>query len=358
MNWRVFDLVAEAWRNLRAAPGRTFLLVGVTAVLMGGLAFVETSMTSELIEFNDRYVAAGSNAVVVYSDTGLPASTCSTTRSLSGVLAGGAVSSTMSVETDMAPGTLFNTAAGTTGLWDVIATSQVTRTGADGSGWIIGEAAADELGLSPGMMLGIDGHLQDVDSVVDTELRDPQASRWIMTTMAPTGLAAQCWIEYEPGITTGRIESASAIFAGVDDAIAVPLIRLDEFSRDPVAELANRPARYGWVVAGSVIALTVWVMAWFRRADIGLYRALGTRSSGLTIIGSIEAAVPLTIGATLGTLWGVAVAVAVSRSSIGADQWSIVLRSVGSGVLLALIAAPLPWTLGAREPIADQLKDR
>jgi len=358
VNWRVTDLIAEAWSNLRAAPGRSFLLIGLTAALMGGLSFVEANTTSELIDFNRLYVASGGNAVVVYSDSGLSASTCSTAGSLPGVLGAGAISQLAPVETDMAPGTLFNTAAGTVGLWDVIATDQTTRTGSDGSGWVIGDAAATELGLTPGMMLGIAGDPKTVDNVMDTELRDPQASRWIMAPMAPTGAAVQCWIEFDAGISTGRTETATAIFAGVDDAVATPLVRLDEFSRDPLAELASRPTRFGWVLAGMVIALTVWVMAWFRRSDIGLYRALGTRTSGLTIIGSIEALIPLIVGATLGTLWGVAAASAVTGSATGADQWSIVARSVGSGVLLALIAAPLPWALGARQPIADQLKDR
>lgn len=358
MNWRVSDLVAEAWRNLRAAPGRTFLLVGLTAALAGGLAFAEMDTTYDLIDFNQRYVAAGGNGVVVFSDSGLPASTCASADTYEGVLGAGAISAPASVETDVAPGTLFNTAAGTTGLWNVIATDSTTFSTTQGGGWILGEAAATELGLVPGMWLGIDGVVRVVDQVADTELRDPQASRWIMSPMAPTGTAVQCWIEFDAGVSSGRIDAAAAIFAGTDDAIAAPLVRLDEFSRDPVAELASRATRFGWVLAGLVIALTVWVMAWFRRSDIGLYRALGTRSSGLTIIGSIETAVPLLVGAVVGTVWGVVIAAALAGEATGADQWLIVARSTASAVLLAVVVGPLPWALGAREPIADQLKDR
>ncbi|MCB1247051.1 MAG: hypothetical protein KDB69_07295, partial [Acidimicrobiia bacterium] len=153
-------------------------------------------------------------------------------------------------------------------------------------------------------------------------------------------------------------ETGAAVFAASGDAIAAPLIRLDEFSRDPLAELAERPTRYGWILAGAVIALTVWVMAWFRRSDIGLYRAFGTRTSGLTIIGSVEAIVPLVVGAIVGTMWGVVVAGILAGESMAADQWSIVGRSVASGLLLAIVAAPLPWAIASREPIADQLKDR
>lgn len=358
MNWRVRDLLSEAWSNLRAAPARTFLLVGLTAALMAGLAYTEAATTYDLVDFNRRYVEAGGNAVVVYSDSGLAVDSCATFKNANGVLASGALSSPTAVETDGAPGTLFNTAAGTSGLWDVIATDELVVPDPGGNGWTIGAAAAEELGLAPGMMLGIEGRIAPVERVVDTELRDPQASRSIMASMAPTGTAVQCWIEYVPGVSTGRTEAAAAVFAGSGDAIAAPLIRLDEFSRDTLAELAERPTRYGWILAGAVIALTVWVMAWFRRSDIGLYRALGTRTSGLTIIGSAEALIPLVAGAVVGTMWGVVVAGILAGESMAADQWSIVGRSVASGLLLAIVAAPLPWAIASREPIADQLKDR
>lgn len=80
-----------------------------------------------------------------------------------------------------------------------------------GDGWVLGRAAADELGVEPGMIMTVDDHRAEVSAVVDTEGRNPQMSRRIMFLTAPHGRSAQCLIEYESGVARGRTEAASVV---------------------------------------------------------------------------------------------------------------------------------------------------
>ncbi len=357
--WRLRDLAVDAVRNVAGTPARSLLLGVVAAGVVGGLVFTELAFTQSLLDFQGSFATKGGHVVVASNDDGLPAARCAALAATPGITAAAAVEPGIPVETNVAPGTLFQTGRITAGGLRLFTAGTPPEVADAADRWILGAAAADELGLEPGMWLSIDGESRQVGAVVDTEDRNPQIARWILTITPPVGDVTQCWVEYAPGAQSGRIELLDTIFADTGDNLVVrPWIRLDEFARNPTQELATRPQRNAWVAAGLLLAALVWLATWFRRAHIGLYRAVGTSPTALLILGFVEAALPLIVGAAAGTLWATATWAAGTGGFPDPDQSLIAVRTAASTLLLALTAAPLLWPLTGRGSVAQQLKDR
>ncbi len=78
-------------------------------------------------------------------------------------------------------------------------------------------------------------------------------------------------------------------FADEGDSLNVrSLIALDSFARDPNQELATRPNARAWWIVAILLALTIWIVVWTRRSEVGLYRAIGTSASQLGVLGAVE----------------------------------------------------------------------
>ncbi len=357
--WRLRDLVVDAVRNVAGGRVRSVLLAGVTAGVIGSLVFIELSTTDELLTFQDGFTDSGGNMFIASSEEGLAAERCTALASMESVIGSAGIEAASPVETTIAPGTLFGTGEVTIGALRLFSLEADASTAAVADGWIIGEAAASELGTSQGMWFGIDGsEPRRVGVVIDTEVRNPRTNRWIMAVRPPAGSVSECWVEFTAGVSAGRQETVRAVFSDSADVIVVPWIRLDEFSRDPVAELAGRPQASAWIVAGLLIGATAWLVTWFRRSQIGLYRAVGTGPSTLLILGSVELGIPIVSGALIGSLWAIAIWTAGTAGYPVTDQLAIAARTATSGALLALAIGPLLWPLTARGSIAEQLKDR
>jgi hypothetical protein len=357
--WRLRDLVIDAVRNLTGSPVRSILLSVVAGGLVGGLVFTELASTQDLRDFQAFFDASGGHVVVASNDDGLPAARCAALSDVEGVVATAGLQSGTPVVTNVAPGTLYQTGVITSGGLDLFTNGPSPAVGDVADRWIVGQAAAEELGVEPGMWLGVDGRIRRVGAVVDTEARNPQIARWILTVAPPAADVTECWIEYAPGVRTGRIEVVESLFADTGDGLVVrPWISLDEFARDPIQELADRPQRNAWLFAGLLLAALFWLATWFRRAHIGLYRAVGTGPAALFILGAVESILPYTIGAAAGSLWAGAAWAATTGNFPTGDQTLVALRTALSILLVAAVTAPLLWPLVARQSIAQQLKER
>lgn len=357
--WRLRDLFVDAVRNVISSPGRSLLLAAATAGLVGALVFAELSTTDDLLAFESRFVESGGNVIVAFSEEGLSASRCVAMAAVSGVVGTAAVTPEPPVKIAQAPGTLFNAGTVTAGALTLFTPEPLTLGPGIVDRWVVGSAAATELGLSEGLWLAVDGgRARQVAAVMDTGVRNPQIDRWILSIAPAAGAARQCWVEFAPGATTGREEMIETVFADNSDLEVTPWIRLDEFSRDPVSELAARPQTSAWLVAGLLLAGIGWLGTWFRRSQIGLYRAVGTGPAALLVIGAIEYAIPVVFGTMAGALWAIAAWTATTTGFPDSDQLVIVARSTASTTLLALTVAPLLWPAMARGTIAQQLKDR
>jgi len=357
--WRLRDLFVDAVRNVTGARVRSVLLALVAGGLVGALVFIELSTTDELLAFQGGFVDSGGNMFVAASEEGLASDRCAALASIDGVIGSAGIESGPPMETTLAPGTLFNTGGVTIGALGLFSLEPAGSAAHAADGWIVGASAATELGITEGMWLGIGGATpRHVGAVIDAETRNPRIDRWIMTVQPPAGTVTECWVEFAAGVTTGRQETIGAVFTDATDVIVVPWIRLDEFSRDPVAELAGRPQASAWIIAGLLIGVMGWLVTWFRRSQIGLYRAVGTGPPALLVLGAVELGIPIISGSLIGGLWAAAIWTAGAADYPGADQFAIAARTATSTVLIAIAVAPLLWPLTASGSIAEQLKDR
>ncbi|MGH2632921.1 MAG: hypothetical protein ACRDG3_05885, partial [Tepidiformaceae bacterium] len=180
MTWRVRTLVVEAIANLAANRPRTLALVLVAALCFGALAFLEVREASSLLAFQQSYRDAGGYIAVVRGDGGLSGATCDSINAVPGVLAAGAVSSAGQATFDSQPGVLFQSALVT---WPVAriwapATPVIPPT----SPYLLaGPALASELGVRAGLFVQPSGGPPALlAAVLDTDERNPQASRWLI----------------------------------------------------------------------------------------------------------------------------------------------------------------------------------
>jgi len=357
--WRLRGLAVEAIRNVAGGRVRSVLLAVVAAGVVGALVFIELSTTDELLMFQEGFIDSGGNVFIATSEEGLAAEQCGALTSMEGVIGTAGIEAGPALETMIAPGTLFGTAEVTIGALGLFSSGPSVPAADVTDGWVIGQAAASELGISQGMWLGIDGSTsRRVGAVIDTEARNPRIGRWLMAVRPPVGSVTECWVEFAAGVTTGRQETVSAVFSGATDVVVVPWIRLDEFSRDPIAEFAGRPQASAWIIAGLLIGMMAWLVTRFRRSQIGLYRAVGTGPSALLILGAVELGVPIVSGALIGSLWATAIWATAIAGYPSADQFSVAARTALSTVLLAIAVGPLLWPITARGSIAEQLKDQ
>lgn len=303
-------------------------------------------------------MSSGGHVVVAEADApGLSVRRCVALGATPGVIASAALEPGDLVQLETAPGILFQTGS-ITGAASVFAPDRSVLAGSDQRGWVLGSAVASEIGAKAGTWLSIVGPNYPVATVLDTELRNPIVARWIMSITAPAGSATQCWIEFSPGAITGRLELVATTFAEEGDRLRVrDLIRLDEFSRDPAIELATRPHARAWWLAASLLSAIMWLTVWMRRAEVGLYRAVGTNAVQLMILGTVETLITLSVGAIAGFLWGSAIWTALRGYNPIADQFYVSACTASSVSLLAILIAPWLWPVLARGSIPRQLKE-
>ncbi len=171
------------------------------------------------------------------------------------------------------------------------------------------------------------------------------------------GKADQCWVEFEPGVSSGRSEVLETTFP--QDGVSVrDLVPVNEFSLDPADQLRERPQRAYWALAGLLIAMVAWLAGWFGSRHTGLYRAVGTRYVDLLLMASIQYGFTIMVGAVLGSFWAAFGWTVVSTQVFDLDQAELILRSAASTTLLAVSLAPVVPAAVGHADLMRQLKDR
>jgi len=357
VTWRLSALIEEGLANLGASAFRSALLLVVAAAAFGGLAYLELRQGMELTGFTRDFREGGAYVAVASVPGGSISGTrCESLNGTTGVVAAGAWRSTGQATFPTAPGVLFQAASVTPGILRVWDPGQPLGTG---PGLVVGPAMAGELGLRAGLIAAFEGDEPvSVSGVGDFSKRNPQAARWALSPVSPAGEFDECWVEFEPGAYEAGRETLAARFAesSADPAVR-PYRRSDEFTRDPAGEWSSRPQKLGWIAVPVGLFGFGLVAAWFRRAEAGLYLAMGTRRAQLALMGASESW-PLVAAA-----WGLGFSYAVAAQFLrSADPTVEVLRHAavtsGSAALLALAMLPWAGALVARGSIASLLKDR
>ncbi|MBI5949279.1 MAG: hypothetical protein HY875_14170 [Chloroflexi bacterium] len=360
MRWRTAALLREAALNLWANGARSAVILLIAAAAVGGLGFLELQQADGLREFQDDYAAAGGYvAIVTRPNEPLDTGRCEALQERDGVVAAGSIRGTGTVSFASAPGVLFQSAAVTAGALQVWQPGIHVPPAPEGGSIVAGGAMASELGLATGSYTARAGEEPVlVAAVLRAERRNPQVQRWALDVSPAAGEAAECWVEFDRDAYRAGVDTLAAWFAtGTQEPVVRPYFRRDEFTRDPGREFAQRPERFGWLAAGGLIAAVSVLSAWFRRAELGLYLALGTARSQLIGLLAIESALVLGLAAAGGLLWAFALQAAMHHP-LPADHAWLAFRSAISGTLLGLVLAPAASALVARGSVAALLKDR
>lgn len=357
MTWRIASLLEEGLANLRANLFRSLLLLALSAAAFGGLAFMELRQGMELTQFTRDFREGGAYVAIASVPGGeLPGARCESLNGEPGVVAAGAWRSTGQATFPTAPGVLFQSADVTAGMFRVWDPRHALGIG---EGLVGGPAMATELGLRPGLIARFDGGAPVyLAAVGDFNRRNPQAARWALSPVSAGGTFNECWVEFEPGAYEAGRDALAARFAdGSSDPAVRPYRRGDEFTRDPAAEWSSRPQRWGWVAAPLALFGFAVAAAWFRRAEAGLYLAMGTRRAQLALMGAAEGWPLVAAGWALGFSYAVAAQAAWGIEPVRDIAREAAITS-GSAALVTLALVPWASALVARGSIATLLKDR
>lgn len=351
--WRVRNVVGEALANTTSALARSTLLTLAIVSMIGALFWAELMISRDVKAELRRFDAAGGRVAVVDGANGVDASACDQLRWRSGIVAAGGYRVAGQVVASTSPRVTF-------ALWEV--TGDVTRVWdpnrarSIGPGYLVGAAAARELGLRDGSLLQLHGQEPVPVGTVDPSPRNEAAARVVMSPAAPRGRVAQCWVEFEPGRYEAGLAWLAAYFAADDSEVRRAVDR-GMFGVDPDVILNTRPQRWGWVPIGIVTGALITLAAIFRRPEAALYQAFGVTRTGVLVMHHVEATAIVGASLAIGTTWA-AVAYSLASGVPDIDQLALASRSVLLAAALALVVGPVGATLAGRGAPADLLKER
>ncbi|HXU23986.1 MAG TPA: hypothetical protein VN697_08155 [Tepidiformaceae bacterium] len=359
MSWNPRTLMGEAVANVRSSAVRSAILFTALAVALGSLAYLEVHQASDLLAFESSFQSAGGYVSIVSAQGGVSAGRCEGLNRVPGVVAAGAERAEGQATFTSAPGVLYQEYGITTGLARVWATSSSVGNLPPTPGFFAGTALASELAVRGGLMLAREGESPlPLLAILDVSERAPQADRSLLEVVPPTGNADECWVEFTPQAFPGGSGALAAAFAGGNGTPSVrAYISPDQFSRNPANELAARPQRNGWAIVALLVAGIFVLVAWLRRAELGLYLALGTSRVTLATMLAMESWILVAAGWLTGVLWALAIQRATGHAlTLGSIRLATVTS--GSAALAVLVLAPMLSVLVARGSIANLLKDR
>lgn len=358
MRWRTRSILQESFLNLGA---RNIMPVVTLMIGLLGLVLVELFHSSQLLDLRGELVDSGRYVATVESEQpALLNSRCSELEALNGVVAAGSDvtpvlgSQAILVSALSAPRSGFLVSRATPGalrVWDP------SMSWSGDWGVVVGEAAAEELGLRPGMWVTFSNSWHSPVLAVPSSKRNGESSRRIILLSPPTELSSRCWVEFTPAAFTAGTELLSAWFPVNRPTFVRPLHRESEFTRDPEREFSTRPQRLAWLAVGIAGVLVLWYGSWARRTELALYAAMNLRASGRLLMTQTEALLQIAVAWLASMLWGTAAHVA----AIGwptQGQMALVARSSGSAALVMLILAPFGVFVVTRRNVAQMLKDR
>lgn len=329
----------------------------MVAAVGGGLSALmwsELSFTADVKALEADFRAAGGYVAVVEGETGVGAGVCESLSAHPQVISAGGMRGGGEIRAASAPGTRFTRFEVTPGLvpiWD-----PDVKEISSGPRYLVGEAAASELGLtSDGFVSTNEGQVVAV-TVIDPSQRNQFASRAFLDLTVPTGRLDQCWVEFRPRVFEGGLAWLPAVFAEHQGQARRNVDR-GQFATDPAQLLFNRPQRLGWMAIGAIATAVITLMALFRRSETAIYRAFGLPISGVMLASQVEVLI-LVAGAYLAAaLWTGAVFV-FAIDAPESDQIVLALRTSAKATLATLFLAPLLVTLAGTGAPASLLKER
>lgn len=107
---------------------------------------------------------------------------------------------------------------------------------------------------------------------------------------------------------------------------------------------------------GLTLVLLLAVVARSRRAEAGLYRAIGAGTCDMMVMAFIEASLLVMPMVALGALWACAFHVAATTRDVRIDELLVAVRAAAQMGSLVVAIGPLPWLVYGRGAISAQLR--
>ena len=364
--WKPSIVAREIWLNLVGDRWRALLVLFVIAGLSSYVSVTELKVGIETLETADALRRGGMYAYIVeapptsvssLSDNGLGAARCVALENLDHVVAAGGYSLGDSVRLDRAPGMLFERAA-TVGriaqLWD----AELQDRGTGGATILVPKSAAADFGIVEGQALRVDSQTFSQVGLFDPGARFPEAAVWLGESVGPEGRVEKCAVELFPNTARPGAAGVRAWFADTDAPVSVsPMFVADEFTRDPAREFETRSNRYAWVAVGFALGLAFAVVAWFKRGDIALYKALGSGRAQTASLFVAQGTILLSAGWALAISASV-VAIQLSTGGLTPGILPVAIRSSALAMLTSAVLQAVVFTLVAFGPTAQQIKER
>lgn len=350
--WRAGAIVREALANLASTTARLIVLATVVGGMSATVVWLELAAVGDALALEQRFVDGGGYVAVVASESGLDAAVCDRLRHHREVLGSGGFAAAGTVTSTTSPRVAFQHTHITSGLvtvWD--ADARLTP-----GSYIVGQAAADELGLLPGSWLDLEDVGRATVDVIDPGARNDFASRAIMDVVPAAGTLAECWVEFRPSSFTAGLAVLPAMFAADEPQVRRALDR-GELADDPGARIVSRATRFGWVPAAIVAAAVIGLTSIVRRPETAVYRAFGLSRLGVLMMFQVETAVLAGACGLLGAAWAIAThSVLVGLPTF--EQAAIALRSCLLFMMALAAAGPLVAASAASGSPASLLKER
>ncbi len=360
--WTIRVVAREILFNLWADGWRAMLVALVGAGLLFTVAIGEFHAGVSALQTRDALVEGGKYVFVVESPPAstdvsqmLDASRCLALEFRPHVLLAGGFDLGDPIVLARAPNVpleLARTVGSIGELWDV----GYQPTG--NTPVLVGAGVAEMLSVEQGVALGAEGQPISVTGVFHPIPRFPSANAWLGVSMDPSNQISECWIEFHPGAASAGSETLRAWFESAGLHVSVrPLLVGDEYTRDPARDFAARSNRQSWIAIGSVLGLLLAVVAWFKRADIALYKSLGFGKLLVGCMYSIQGSIVLVAAAVVAgpmtVMWAVL--------SYGEIPIAAAMLALRIGALACLVGAALQsaiFVLTAAGATSTQLKER
>lgn len=344
----------EAARNFLARGISGAIWIGFAALILGTVCLAELAALDRIKRFEAERVAQGAYVRVVTSEDGLAAARCDSIRANPAVIGAGGLSEGEILTLRSAPGLLFQSGTVTPGGLEVLGVGHPEVLAHQG--WVLGQAAADEIRAGRGWTIDGGQVREPVIAVISFAARDPAINRWMLDVRAPVGQVDECWVEFDRSGASVGADFLAAWFDGELELEIRPVLADDTLARNPDMEFGTRTEQHAWVLAAAALALAVAAVMLSRRREIALYRALGLpRSLALVLFGA-ECLLMIGTAWVLGTLLAIAL-LPLSGGALTPHEVVLGAGSSASAALLASLTLPAAIAIAARSSIADAIKD-
>jgi hypothetical protein len=350
--WQLRALASEAAANAWSSPSRVAVLGAVVVVLTAAMTWLELGVIGDARALEDRFADAGGYVAVVSSENGVDAHVCDALISLSGVVGSGGVRAGGQVTATTSPRVNFQRFEVTRGIlrvWDPALTTVPAGHG-------VGQAAAEELGLSAATWVDLGEAGRGRTTVLDPAGRNPFAARAFLDLVPPEGRMSECWVEFSPDVYEAGLQLLPALFAA-DEGTARRVVDRGEFAQDPSTVVSGRLSQWTWIPAGLAASSVFALVALLRRSETAVYRAFGLSRLAVLLMLQIEVAQLTVVGVAAASLWTAATYAAFVAVPSHEQMTAAMTTAALFAVLVAVVAPFVAAGLAGGSP-ASLLKER